>query len=64
MKKLSSFMVKPVAEGNMVAFTYSVISDEGEIKKKKKKRSFLAMDDALNEHIAAIANYIKDNKLD
>ena len=64
MKKLSSFMVKPVSEGNMVAFTYSVISDEGEITARNEKRSFLAMDDALNEHIAAIANYIKDNKLD
>ena len=64
MKQLSSFMVLNIDGGDRVTYTYNEINDStGEPISRNNKRNFYVVDDELSEHIKAIRDYIKDNKL-
>lgn len=64
MKQLSSFMVLNIDGGDRVTYTYNEINDStGEPISRNNKRNFYVVDDELLEHIKAIRDFIKDNKL-
>lgn len=46
-----------------VASTYNEVDDQGNITKLNEKDSFIAVDSELNAHIAAVEQYIRDNRL-
>ena len=64
MKQLSSFMVLNIDGGDRVSYTFNEIDDNtGEPISQNNKGNFWIVDKELKEHIDAIRNYIKDNKL-
>ena len=64
MKQLSSFMVFNIDGGDRVSFTYNEIDDKtGDLISQNNKENFVAIDMKLEEHINAIRNYIRINKL-
>lgn len=64
MKQLSSFMVLNIDGGDRVTYTYNEINDStGEPISRNNKDNFYVVDDELREHIKAIRDFIKDNKL-
>lgn len=64
MKQLSSFMVLNIGGGDRVTYTYDEINDStGEPISRNNKGNFYVVDDELREHIKAIRDFIKDNKL-
>jgi hypothetical protein len=64
MKQLSSFMVLNIGGGDRVTYTYDEINDStGEPISRNNKGNFYVVDDELREHIDAIRDFIKDNKL-
>ena len=64
MKQLSSFMVLNIDGGDRVNYTYNDINDStGEPISRNNKGNFYVVDDELREHIKAIRDFIKDNKL-
>ena len=64
MKQLSSFLALNVNGGDRISFTYDVIDENtGEVTTPNAKESFFVVDDGLREHIDAIRDYIRDNKL-
>ena len=64
MKKLTSFTHLITGEGNRIAFTYSEIDEEGNLKSQNNKGNFVAVDPDLVTHINAINDYITRNKLE
>ena len=61
MKQLSSFMVLNIDGGDRVTYTYNEINDStGEPISRNNKGNFYVV---LREHIKAIRDFIKDNKL-
>lgn len=64
MKQLSSFMILNIGGGDRVTYTYDEINDStGEPISRNNKGNFYVVDDELREHIKAIRDFIKDNKL-
>lgn len=64
MKQLSSFMVLNIDGGDRVSYTYNEIDDStGEPIRRNNKGNFYIVDDELKEHVKAIRDFIKDNKL-
>lgn len=64
MKQLSSYMVLNIDGGDRVSYTYNEIDDNtGEPISQNNKGNFWVVDEELKEHIEAIRNYIKKNKL-
>lgn len=64
MKQLSSFMVLNIGGGDRVTYTYDNIDDStGEPISRNNKGNFYVINDELREHIKAIRDFIKDNKL-
>lgn len=64
MKQLSSFMALNIDGGDRVTYTYNDIDDNtGEPISRNNKGNFYVVDDKLREHIKAIRDFIKDNKL-
>lgn len=64
MKQLSSYMVLNIDGGDRVSYTYNEIDDiTGEPISQNNKGNFWVVDEELKEHIEAIRNYIKKNKL-
>lgn len=64
MKQLSSFMVLNVNGGDRVSFTYDEIDgNTGEVVDSNVKESFFVVDANLREHIEAIRDYVRENKL-
>lgn len=64
MKQLSSFMVLNIDGGDRVTYTYNDINDStGEPISRNNKGNFYVVGDGLREHIKAIRDFIKDNKL-
>lgn len=64
MKQLSSFMVLNIDGGDRVAYTYNKIDDStGEPISRNNKGNFYIVNDELKEHVKAIRDFIKDNKL-
>ena len=64
MKQLSSYMVLNVNGGDRISYTYDVIDSEtGEPIQMNVKASFYVVDETLRDHIEAIREYIRENKL-
>ena len=64
MKQLSSYMVLNVNGGDRVSYTYDEIDENsGELVNANVKESFYVVDANLREHIEAIRDYIRENKL-
>lgn len=64
MKQLSSYLVLNVNGGDRVSFTYDEIDEEtGNLVASNKKESFFVVDENLREHIEAIRDFIRANKL-
>lgn len=65
MKRLSSFMVLDIDGGDRVSFTFNEINpDTGELISQNNKQSFFAVDKGLLEHINAIREFLRTNKLE
>lgn len=65
MQQLSSFIVIYVNGGDRVSYTFDDINpDTGEPTSTNNKKNFYAVDPALKEHIEAIRDYIRTNKLE
>lgn len=62
-KILTSFMTHPVAEGQMLSYTYSEVNEDGTFQRRNTKASFLVTDPDVLAHISEIEAYIRDNKL-
>ncbi|MDO5539401.1 MAG: hypothetical protein Q4F83_04925 [Eubacteriales bacterium] len=64
-KQLSSLMILNIDGGDRVSYTFNEIAAEtGEPVSKNNKRSFVAVDAELRNHIEAIRDYIRQNKLE
>ena len=63
-KILTGFAVINRAEGKRVAYTHSIVDEEGNIKEDNVKKSFIALDPELLELIKKIDEYIITNKLE
>lgn len=64
MYQLSSFMALNVNGGDRISYTFDEIEEEtGNPVSTNNKRSFYAVDEELKNHIEAIRNYIRENKL-
>ena len=64
MKQHSRFMVLTIDGGDRVTYTYNEINYRtGEPISRNNKGNFYVVDDELREHIKAIRDFIKDNKL-
>ena len=64
LKQLSSFMVLNVYGGDRISYTFDEIDSEtGEPISMNNKASFFVVNEALREHINAIRNYIRNEKL-
>lgn len=64
MKQLSSLMVLSVDGGDRISYTYDEISSAtGEPISTNNKKNFYAVDPVLLEHINAIRDFIRTNKL-
>ena len=64
MKQLSSFLALNVNGGDRISFTYDEIDDDsGEVTNANIKQSFFVTNATLREHVEAIRDYIRNNKL-
>lgn len=64
MKQLSSFMVLNVNGGDRISYTYDEIDeDTGNLLSSNNKESFYSVNQEIDEHINAIRNFIRSNKL-
>lgn len=61
MKKLTSFMNLNTGEGSRVSFTFSEISETGQVISQNNKGNFLVLDPTIEEHLKAIREYIQNN---
>lgn len=65
MKQLSSFMVLNVDGGDRVSYTYNEVDENtGDLISSNNKKSFIAVNPELSEHINAIRAHIRENKLE
>lgn len=65
MKQLSSLMVLNVDGGDRISYTYNDIDDNtGEPISTNNKKNFYVVDPELSNHISAIREYIRTNKLE
>lgn len=65
MKQLSSFIALNIDGGDRVSYTYNEINDEtGEPISTNNKGNFYVVSDELREHINAIRDFIRSNKLE
>lgn len=63
MKKVTSFTHLITGEGNRIAYTFSEVSENGELISQNNKGNFVAVDPELVSHINAINDYINTYKL-
>lgn len=64
MKQLSSFMALSINGGDRITFTFDEINEEtGEAVSQNNKGSFYVLDKTLLNHLNAVRNYIRENKL-
>lgn len=62
-KLLSSFMSLNVEGGERISYTYINLDQGGNMIESPVKESFYVVDPELKEHIEAIREYIRTNKL-
>lgn len=63
MNKLTSFTHLTTGEGDRISYTYSVLDEDGNVVAQNKRGNFVALDETLLGHIAAIKQYIAEHKL-
>ena len=64
MKQLSSFMALNVNGGDRISYTYDEIDPStGEPISTNNKQSFYVVDETLREHVNAVRDWIRENKL-
>lgn len=63
MKILRAFQVIKRDGMYSVSSTYNEVDGQGNITKLNEKDSFIAVDSELNAHIAAVEQYVRDNRL-
>lgn len=63
MKKVTSFTHLVTGEGDRIAYTFSEVSENGELISQNNKGNFIAVAPELVAHINAINEYINKNKL-
>lgn len=63
MKILRAFQVIKRDGMYSVSSTYNEVDGQGNITKLNEKDSFIAVDSELNAHIAAVEQYIRENRL-
>ena len=63
MKILRAFQVIKRDGMYSVSSTYNEVDSQGNITKLNEKDSFIAVDSELNAHIAAVEQYVRDNRL-
>ncbi len=63
MKILTSYTKFTTGEGERVTFTYSEVSDKGELISQNNRGNFIAVDSELLKHIKSIDEYISNNYL-
>lgn len=64
MRQLSSFLVLNVSGGDRISYTYDEINAEtGGLVTSNVKESFFVVNKELRDHIEAIRDYIRENKL-
>lgn len=64
MKQLSSYMIMNINGGDRVSFTYDEINETtGQPISTNNKESFYVVDNDLKNHIEAIRDYIRINKI-
>lgn len=61
--KLTGVSLLITGEGDRVAYTYSILDEEGNLTSNNNKGNFIALDPELIEHIQAIRDYVRINKL-
>lgn len=62
-KVLTSFTKFTTGEGERITYTFSEVSNDGRLLSQNKKENFIAVDEELQKHIAAIDKYISDKYL-
>ena len=63
-KQLAAFAVLNVNGGERVSYTYDELDAEtGDVISSNNKGSFFVVDKTLSEHVDAVREYIKENKL-
>lgn len=60
MKKVTSFTHLVTGEGDRIAYTYSEISETGELKSQNNKGNFIVMDEELTAAIQTINSKITE----
>ena len=60
---LTSFTKFTTGEGERVSFTFSEVSEKGELVNPNIKGNFIVMSDELLSHLKAVDDYIKENYL-
>ncbi len=63
MKKLTSLSILNTGEGDRIAFTYSVVDENGMVISQNNKGNFLIMDETIRAHANEIRDYIQTNFL-
>lgn len=58
MKKVTSFTHLVTGEGDRIAFTYSEISDTGELVSQNNKGNFIVIDPTIKSAVDTINQYI------
>lgn len=59
MNVLTSFMFVRAEEGPRLAYTYSVLSETGEITAQNQRGNFVVMDEELQAHLDAVCEALK-----
>jgi hypothetical protein len=62
-KMLTSFTKFTTGEGERVSFTFSEVSEKGELVNPNIKGNFIVMSDEILSHLKAVDDYIKENYL-
>lgn len=60
MKKMTAITVHRTSEGERVSVLYSEIDERGNIIATNQRDGFIAVDETLLEHIAALEGYVQD----
>ena len=61
--RLTGIALMTTGEGDRVAYTYSIIDEEGNLISPNNKGNFIALDTELINHIQAIRDFVNTNKL-
>ena len=61
--RLTGIALMTTGEGDRVAYTYSIIDEEGNLISPNNKGNFIALDAELINHIQAIRDFVNANKL-